>query len=330
MFAVSDSLSRPGRNIDKTRQTIPAPYIPGRETRESGKGCKAWGFYINMDHFSFNAGYAIKYGVEEAIMIENLSYWIEKNAANNRHFHDGRFWTYNTAEAFTRLFPFWSAPQIRRIMKSLEEKGVIIVGEFNDSSYDRTKWYAFTDSFEQNRELDLTKSSTRSNGNERPIPSNYTNNNIPPSQTVSKDTICSTPDGEREPEINFDNGSNGQSPIPPPPSPKKDFSDKDFIEGLMKIGVEEQTAIDWVKQRKVKRLSNTKTALKSTVRELGKIPDKSPNELLEFAITKGWGGFMAEYYTNAIKKENANNKSDSALYDRIHESGEGRNYVSTL
>lgn len=282
-----------------------------------------------MDYFSFNAGYAVKYGIEEAIMIENLSYWIEKNAANNRHFHDGRFWTYNTAEAFTKLFPFWSAPQIRRIMKSLEEKGVIIVGEFNDSSYDRTKWYAFADTFVQNTQLDLTKSSPRSNESERPIPDNYTGNYNPsPSQVISNDISC-----EGTPQ-RIEKTSNRlqveESPIPPPPSPKKGFTDKDFVDGLIRAGVTEQTARDWVMQRKKAGAVSSQTSLNLVLNQFALLPGVSPEKMVLMAIEKSWRGFKAEWYNNAIKKENANNKPDSALYDRIHESGEGRNYYSTL
>ena len=97
--------------------------------------------------YQFDTDIAALYGVDESIMIANLQFWIRKNEANGKHFHDGRFWTYNSIEAFSKLFPFWTARQIRRILKSLEEKGVIVTGNYNTSAYDRTTWYAFGDSF---------------------------------------------------------------------------------------------------------------------------------------------------------------------------------------
>ena len=97
--------------------------------------------------YQFDTDIAALYGVDESIMIANLQFWIRKNEANGKHFHDGRFWTYNSVDAFTKLFPFWTARQIRRILKSLEEKGVIVTGNYNTSAYDRTTWYAFGDSF---------------------------------------------------------------------------------------------------------------------------------------------------------------------------------------
>ena len=75
------------------------------------------------------------------------------------HYHDGRTWTFNSVDAFTKIFPFWSKGQIRRILKSLEDSGVIVTGNYNQSAYDRKTWYAFTDSYLQ---MHLSKST---NGN---------------------------------------------------------------------------------------------------------------------------------------------------------------------
>lgn len=93
---------------------------------------------------TFNVEIAKMYGVDEAILIENLFFWINKNRANNRHFYDGYYWTYNTAKAFADLFPFWSEKQVRRIIKSLKEKGVLLTGHHNKKAYDRTTWYALS------------------------------------------------------------------------------------------------------------------------------------------------------------------------------------------
>lgn len=93
--------------------------------------------------YSFDIEMAEKYGVNEAIVIKNLSFWIAKNKANNKHQYDGRTWTYNSIKAFGALFPFWKDDKIRKIMESLKEQGVIITGNYNKVAYDRTLWYAF-------------------------------------------------------------------------------------------------------------------------------------------------------------------------------------------
>ena len=48
-----------------------------------------------MQH-TFDIDIAAKYGVEEAILLNYFDFWIQKNEANDRHFHDGLYWTYNS------------------------------------------------------------------------------------------------------------------------------------------------------------------------------------------------------------------------------------------
>jgi hypothetical protein len=98
--------------------------------------------------FSFDVETAMKYGTNEAIMILNFIFWIENNIANQRNFYDGRTWTYNSVAAFAILFPFWTPKQIRRILASLIKQGVLITGNYNNTAYDRTTWYAFKDESE--------------------------------------------------------------------------------------------------------------------------------------------------------------------------------------
>jgi hypothetical protein len=95
--------------------------------------------------FHFNARIACEYGTDEAIIIECLYFWIKKNEANSKHFHDGNYWTYNSARAFAKLFPFWSNRQIERILKSLEKQNAVNTGNYNVQPYDRTKWYALSE-----------------------------------------------------------------------------------------------------------------------------------------------------------------------------------------
>jgi hypothetical protein len=83
--------------------------------------------------------------IEVPVFIENIAYWIRKNYANHRHFHENRYWTYNSYPAFTKLFPFWSLRTIRCIVKRAEEAGLLIIGNFNKKSYDNTNWYTLTD-----------------------------------------------------------------------------------------------------------------------------------------------------------------------------------------
>jgi len=131
-----------------------------------------------MQHH-FDSEIAQEYGIDIAVLVNNLDFWLRKNKANNRNIHDQKVWTYNSVSAFCELFPYWSENQIRHILKKMEDEGIIEVGNFNKSTYDRTKWYTFTNAFvkshtsicdiSQMEVVDLPNGFGKSN---RPIPDN--------------------------------------------------------------------------------------------------------------------------------------------------------------
>jgi len=92
----------------------------------------------------FNAVAAQRYGVDGAIMLHHLVYWVVYNQANGLNLHEGRVWTYNSARAFSVFFPYWTAEQIRRVLRNLEKDAAIEVSQFNRMGMDRTKWYTVT------------------------------------------------------------------------------------------------------------------------------------------------------------------------------------------
>ena len=93
----------------------------------------------------FQSKVACEVGVDGAIMLQNIYFWVKKNEANDKNFHDGKYWTYNSKKAFTILFPFWSERQIERILDKLRKDEYLEVGNYNATPYDRTLWYTLTD-----------------------------------------------------------------------------------------------------------------------------------------------------------------------------------------
>lgn len=125
-----------------------------------------------MQHI-FDVDIAVKYGVLEAILIKNIYYWIAKNKANNKNYYDGSYWTYNSIKAFKELFPYASERQISNALKHLEKEGIIKVGKYNKSAYDRTNWYAFdknATSILQKCKMEDTKVQNGFDKSDTPIP----------------------------------------------------------------------------------------------------------------------------------------------------------------
>ena len=97
-----------------------------------------------MEH-SFDIEVAKRYGVDEAIFIQYLYFWLAKNRANGRHYYDGRYWTYNSARALAELFPYWSEDKIQRMIQRMKKQGLLLTGNYNGSRFDRTQWYTLSD-----------------------------------------------------------------------------------------------------------------------------------------------------------------------------------------
>ena len=97
-----------------------------------------------MQH-SFDVSVAMEVGIPGAVILQHMLYWIEKNAANERHFHEGRYWTYNSAKALNKLFPYLTQKQIYNVLEKLVIGGYLQKGNFGERALDRTAWYAFTD-----------------------------------------------------------------------------------------------------------------------------------------------------------------------------------------
>lgn len=138
---------------------------------------------------NFNPDIAKDVGVDAAILIENIAYWIDRNQANQGNkkqqpsFQEGKWWTYNSSFAFANQFVWLSQKQIERLLSKLEKKNYLITGNFNKIKYDRTKWYAlgenpFLDSYKsisRNREIETTLSGNRNDESVEPIPNSNIN-----------------------------------------------------------------------------------------------------------------------------------------------------------
>ena len=150
-------------------------------------------------HHSFDIDLAEAYGILEAILLNHFQHWIKHNAANEKHYHDGRYWTFNTVKAFAELFPYASAKQIRTALNRLIDAGVLITGNYNKTTYDRTLWYAFTDeglTICPIRQMDVAKKKNGCAKKGKPIPNTITSTNTNTKQINNNDQPAKPTDQE--------------------------------------------------------------------------------------------------------------------------------------
>lgn len=80
---------------------------------------------------------AAEIGLNNAIVLQQVHYWL-RVSTNNR---DGHKWVYKTIDEWHEEFPFWSKRTLERVIQSLEDLEILVVGNYNKLKMDRTKWY---------------------------------------------------------------------------------------------------------------------------------------------------------------------------------------------
>lgn len=125
-------------------------------------------------------------GLNEAIMLQQMHYWLLKS---DNEF-TGVKWFYKTLEEWQTEFPFWSAMTIRRTLGSLEKQKIIKIGNFNKKKFDKTKWYT----------IDYQRVNRRCVQNEQTMCADCTDGCVQNEQTNTRDYQESTTENNNVPE----------------------------------------------------------------------------------------------------------------------------------
>ena len=129
----------------------------------------------------FDTEIATKYGVNAAVIFQNIAFWCEHSRTNFTNYHDGLYWTYNSVKAFQEQFPYLGKSQISSALQKLVDEGLIAKGNYNKLAYDRTGWYAVTALGEtmfrksdiacsENQDMEIVKIGNGDTENRKPIP----------------------------------------------------------------------------------------------------------------------------------------------------------------
>ena len=155
--------------------------------------------------------------LNEAIVLNQLNYWLEINKKAEKNLIDGKYWVYNSYSDWRiNNFPYWSEKTIQRTFTRLENKGIVLSANYNKLAIDKTKWYTIdtkklqelVDEFNSdedkmtNRQDKVTdrqdKMTCREGQNDRPLPK-ITTENINRdynSEITNKDNTSINIDGE--------------------------------------------------------------------------------------------------------------------------------------
>ena len=92
----------------------------------------------------FDMEIAVVFGINEAVIINQIWYWMRHNEERGYNYREGRYWVrYTFEELHSREFPWLSVKTIKRAVCKLEEAGVLLSeSKYNKRPGDRTKWYS--------------------------------------------------------------------------------------------------------------------------------------------------------------------------------------------
>lgn len=89
-----------------------------------------------------NKALARELGLNEALVMQQINYWIEINKRSGKNYYDGKYWTYNSIRAWQENdFDYMSVDTVKRTFTKLAKAGYLLVGNYNKDPRDKTKWY---------------------------------------------------------------------------------------------------------------------------------------------------------------------------------------------
>ena len=234
-----------------------------------------------MKKHILDVGVAQLVGTNAALILENIAYWCEHNAANNSNLHDGHYWTYNSTKAFGELFPYMTINVIRASLKKLKDNGLILTGNYNKSAYDRTMWYTLTEKAETMLDVNV-------HSDEAPSPAPTTEQDPWGNTTNANTEQSQTSTYEPQPLL--------AEPEPKPKKPRKSKSFDAIIDAYTNDPTTKELLGEWLQNRKAKRSAMTDSAIQSNINVLDRLAQESRmnvNDYLAEVIRRGWGSFFA-------------------------------------
>jgi hypothetical protein len=246
---------------------------------------------------SFDPDIAQRVGVHAAVIYQNIFWWTQKNAANGKHIKDGYVWTFNSRTAFAKLFPYLTESQIKTALQKLCDSGLIIKGEYNASSYDRTNWYATTESAKWSESANLAEIAI---GQKSPMGWIRIANGL--------DT-----DSQPIPDINTDHKPVGKQDKAGKPPVINQASEIFDCLTMWASEVAVKSFIEYRKKSKSKGLTLTAAKrLASTLQEIFNAGE-NPDDALGLAEERGWQTVKADWYFQSQRTDRGTNRQGSGM-----------------
>ncbi len=240
------------------------------------------------DILFFSKSLATEIGLNNAIFLNDIAYWVDYNKSSGTAYEEGRFWSFSTYEDICKRHPYWTQKQIRKIIRDCKEEGLLLVGNFNKNPYDHTNWYTVSDKYVQLcSHIDLPSRAERcvfegistfdleGKCNKDLLNKKENINNIPP---------------------NPQKGETGKSSSHVPSKEETGFSD-----GL------QEAFEEWIQYKAELKFKYTKTSLSSLVKRLKKSTEQYGESavisMLQDTMSSGYKGPVWDWLTKKPQRQ---------------------------
>lgn len=291
-----------------------------------------------MDH-AFNTNIAKLYDVNIAILLHNFKFWTFNNLANKRNMYDGLCWSYDTLEALMDIFPYWTRRQIETVINKAVKAELLRKGNYNQTKYDRTVWYALTPkgyafypellkekyleslylSISPKCEMDFTEWRNGFPQSVTPIPDTkpdtdpYINNK---GTNVPQDNENNNSDENSNQTLEVQEateGLEGAGSVPKSDYRKNQTKKKSYLQKIERFDINNilqnnnfqippEMIQDWVANRNKKRAPVTSTAWSRIVKVLEHLKENNinPIEAFERMVANGWQSIEISYFQQEL------------------------------
>ncbi len=98
---------------------------------------------ISASTCSYNEGIAQSLGVVEAILFQDILYWVSRNKddGNDFYLHEDRYWTRRPLKELEKRYSYFAKNTLHRALAKLVQHGLLLQNNFNKEVRDRTAWY---------------------------------------------------------------------------------------------------------------------------------------------------------------------------------------------
>lgn len=265
----------------------------------------------NEKPISLNVELACAIGLNEAIVLQQLIFWLKGGVYGVEH--DGKRWIYNSVESWHDQFPFWSTDTIRRTLQKLENMGIVLSEKLKKREHNHTKFYTvvFDHPLLLVPEIDPSKVHKSDSGNlaesdygnlhnsdlgnlPKPVEANCTN--------VSEKTTKRTTEITTEKTLNQEHARQAA----PESGESDNFGLRDALKDLPE-GLQERTFRDWHKVRTRKGAILTLTSWERLKASFVLITQAGYNldDAVALAVTSGWTSVEVRYLDGKLARSGA-------------------------